>query len=359
MKISCHVGWGNSNSTDQWMSCRGEGRAIINLGLGLGAVGQEVDIICDTLENKNDIIPGVNLRSSSDTSKIYDIAFSFNSFPCYTNYKKLCFYPEISHPHEYHLKTKQEHPGIIFVVQTPRIFKLVENGAFWQRNFKIGEDIKWLNSPYPVPCLPGLAEWDFLPYKFDVKKKDIKIWAWRDSWKGGILQGEWAIPVILKRLRDVHGFRIDLYLHMSDTNFRTNETNEIIREFNPTLIDNYTLTYRSMLDMFQSMDLCIGRGTPHHASGGPTDIISLGKPMLYIVDGSPDNPLLINDFVSLKNYICRLQSGIGGINSTVDRFVSAPEEFYNVMKEANKIYIPSVWKENTRKFLSSLNIGNI
>lgn len=325
MKIGCFVAGCSRNRDDQYTTCRSEGRVVINAGFGFALLGHEVDISNAVLRDAKSIFPGVNLRSLWDTSVEYDVAYVWNpnrgSFP-FNNYKKLIYMVEPSAPVE-KIKTKKN--------DFPRVHLFTALKLAVDRLNKLVGGVGYFPALFPIPSYPGLKKQDFQDFHFDKNKKDINVWVFLDSWPGSHIQSDPRILDILRRLRDHHGYRMKVTVHRNSGNILPPACDKIIKEFSAQIINNKDVCYLDMLNIFSSMDICITKGGTSYAGNCASDIISLGKLMIYTTEGR--GAVNINNLYDLDDYVIRQEDDSNTVHQKVDRIIADPFSCYSAMKK--------------------------
>ena len=272
MKIACFVnGACKQNRTDQWLSCRCEARAVINAGFGFALMDHEVDIVSSYFEDSDDVFPGVNLRKNWDVDSEYDVAITWgasgNKFKGSYDYKELIYLFEPSSPVPTLTELKDIYPRIHLFTAA----KLIQG----ELNEIMKHEVGYFPLLFPIPCLPNLKKQNFQDFTFDKSKKDINVWVFIDAVINYHIQCDSRILDILRRLRDIHGFNMNITMHRCEDSASNPVVDNIISEFEPRIILNKDLCYLDMLNTFSNTDICITKGGTSYCGNSAYDIISL------------------------------------------------------------------------------------
>lgn len=358
MRLAFYVSTGGGNSEDEFMTCRGEGRAMINIGLCYGKLGHHVDII--HIQNYDDkrVFGNTYLRKHPDQSVQYDAVFTYNAQPPFSNYNKIFYYIEISNPKNILLDIYNRNKNGIIMVPSSIQYNMIRNGhPWWRSNFDLDNRFSYLPVPYPIPTYKQTEDGDFFPFEFDKNKKKLKIWAYLSGWPNYYINSDDAMLKALRRIRE-HGYEIDLYVHTFDLSRVTKAVQNIYKEFNPLELKNFDFNYRQILDLISGMDLCITKGSSWACGMCSFDIMALGKPMLYCADYNKVNN--INPFLIDDNHVLRMKLGSivsspeeSALNSKVDTLLSDPLTWYNGMKTKINEHRFPIWKEIAAKLISN------
>jgi len=341
------------NRTDQWVSARCEGRSAINQAYGFALLGHEVDLI--GLPDKKNVFHGLSFVQTYDPNKYYDIIHVGipRGNPC-GNYGRMLRLIEPSNAIEFLREWKDFFPRLeMYTLSSKGVTNLAAEGL---------SGVKYIPCLFPIPCLPGIETQGFLPFKLDIKKEKIKIWAFINCWKSYHLLCDKAILDILRRLRDHHKLSLDVTL-MSVSKESTYNTIPvemgIMRsEFGAKVIYSNEMCYLDVVNSIMESDICITKGGFCYCGNCNFDIISLGKLMFYITELSPNtlDPNLmkhnINDLFALDEFVIRNFDTTSVLNSKVDKIMSNPEACYNAMKKELITYSFPEWKKIVTEVLS-------
>ena len=349
MKIACNV-TGGTNRSDQWVTCRCEGRSAINVGFGLALLGHEVDIVCPTFDHGISPMPGVTLKQQWDVNKKYDLVYIWGvsnaTFP-FDNYKKAIYMLEPSAPPENLRNITTIFPKAELFTASRKAVPLVKELA--------GLDIRYFPILYPIPCCPGTKKNDFFDFNFDPTKKNINVWAFIDGWPNYHITCDTKILEILRILRDKYGYNINLTVHQGGRNAYIPEVSTIISEFNASIINNKDVCYLDMLCILSSMDICITKGGWCYAGNCAFDIVSLGKFMIYVTEGKSET-YNINDIYPLEEWVIRQEDDSSIVNQKLDHIISDPLTCYTAMKNELITYSFPVWSKMVTEIIDGLNL---
>lgn len=352
MKIGCFVnGVCKPNRTDQWLSCRCEARAVINAGFGFALMNHEVDIVSSYFEGSNNIFPGVNLRNNWDINTEYDIVFTWGAdigmLPSIHNYKELIFLFEPSAPVTKLISLKDMHPRIHLFTAA----RLAKDDL----NELMKHEVGYFPLLFPIPCLPGIEKQDFQDFKFDKDKKDINVWVFIDAVLNYHIQCDPRILDVLRRLREIHGYKMNVTMHRCESSASNPVVDRIISEFEPRIVLNKDLCYLDMLNTFSSMDICITKGGTSYCGNSAYDIISLGKLMIYVTEGKGE--VNVNDMYDLDEYVIRQEDSVATVNGKVDKIILDPQACYSAMKERYITFSFPEWSKRVTEILNNTTRG--
>lgn len=319
--------------TDHYGNFRGEGRIPINIGFGLMELGFQVNIVYEYFKElafvKNNGNKGSVLLSRSPNNKEYDFQLFWDRIQPVTSKKEICI---INYTHE--IKRFENVKGLTYV--TPYI-DLVD---FMSKESK--QPVKYLPQINPIT----LYHKGFKDFNYDITNKEIvNVFVYISSWERNTLCIR-EFGIILERIkyllnRDNH--KVKLFIQVNDeqmkkdcrTILRYGDEIEFIGKFN----------YINYLKMIETMDIFILKGTQFMASAGMYDIISLGKPMLYVSEsihpGVYRNPLFHN-----PEYLIIEGDNERNINRKVDNFIGDPKILYDMFKDNLKDSDFENWKKH-------------
>lgn len=323
MKIGCLSTNQYNNSDDQWLSARSEGRTMINAGFGFAEMGHEVGIFAAPFTHKQNVWKGASLYPYWDDSKDYDLIVAFNPYrgsfgfgmptppggKVGENYSKL-FYVHYG-------PLPQGNPQEKIVKQYPKTVAIfsaaINNRDILQKHYMNGavspflRPIDFFPQLFPIPCYDKLLKQDFQDYHFDRTKKKLKIWTVSSHWHAGSQSyvPDASVIEILRILRDNLKYEIDLTVtSFSDASIIHPD---FIKVFNAKVIKNLSYTYKDILDLIYNMDICIVRGASGTPANSSSDILSLGVPIIYVVNSGWNPP---NDFPANSIMQCCLDDCI-------------------------------------------------
>lgn len=337
------------NRDDQWLSARGEGRGMINAGFGFGQMGHEVDIVCQYFSDRDNVMPGVNLRKSFDGNTMYDILLSYNTRPPIQNYKKLLMFIEPSNRKDILAKLYNDYKSAIFLVAA----KNTPDLNSWAKS--IGMNIKNIACTlFPIPCLPGLENQDFKPFHFDKNKKEISAWVYVSGWNNYYIPVDQYMHLTLRHLYQKYGYRISVNMIVGGSgNPFSGSARAITNEFKTNIVYNEKINYKDMLDIIDSSDICLTKGGPPYCGLCSFDAVSLGKMFFYFTHGYVNNNL-VNDLYPVEDYCIRAEQGEGTARDKIDRAMSNPEASHAAFRKAIERQAFPSWSKEWGALLESI-----
>ena len=339
------------NRSDQWVTVRCEGRAAINSGLGFALLGHEVDLISAYFNNTS--MHGVSFLNYYDPQKYYDVVYSWYGglTPGASNYGKLLRLIEPSNSTERLIEISKLSPrAVLCTLSSKAVPMLAARGVV----------ARYMPCLYPIPCLPGIEEQDFLPFKFDAKKEKLKVWVFINSWRAYHLLCDAQVLVTLRKLRDSYNKNLDVTLLVVEKDSKYNtvpiELGVILSEFGAKIRYSNEMCYLDILNSIMESDICITKGGFAYCGNCSFDIISLGKLMIYITEHSPDsldlNRQNINDLFPIKDLVLNTYDTVGMLRNKIDKIMGNPEECYNAMRKELITYSFPEWKKIVTEVLS-------
>lgn len=335
-------------SIDHYEMMRGETRILHNIGFGLAWIGHDVNIVNSFSDNIviNGLDNGKVCLSKSPIDSKYDYEMSWGHFVNSFNdpsCKCICM---ISYPYEIGIKENVDYSTRF-------------NGRFVT---PFGNLVESLNSigNIKVEYLPPLFSiptyrLGFKEYSgFDINNlinvlgnRDIvNIFVYISSWEKylpGILESTLIIEHLKKRFANV-GKRIKLYIGIDSEN--TLKDVAYISKLGDEVEYVYKCRYDKYLEMIEKMDMFVIRGSSAHTTAGMYDIISLGKPMLYVAWESyiGDNITIRNPLHMRPENIIYMAEDYKSILNKVDKFLNDTKGFYEVFRECVKDSDFNNWK---------------
>ena len=328
---------------DVWLTSRAEGRSMINQAHGLALMGHEVDLF--GFPDEKDVMPGLSYLGHYDENVYYDVLCNLPEGHASRNYGRMLWMIEPSNAIP-HLKKKYDFfpRTTLYTVSSKAISYLAKNGL---------PGVEYFPFLFPIPCLPGIEEQDFLPFKLDIKKDKVKIWVFINSWPNYHLICDKEILTILRRLRDHHKLNLEVSILQAsrDSKFNTvpKETAIICREFDTKIMYSNEMCYIDIINSLQSSDMCITKGGFAYCGNCSYDIVSLGKLMIYVTEGNPSTfePQYhnVNDLLPITDYVISTADNLDTLNSKLDRIMFEPEACHGALKKALDTYRFPVWKD--------------
>lgn len=324
---------------DQYDSFRAEGRISINIGFGLSLLGFEVNIIMgewNTDKNKQ-LYENVYLSNIPKYDKYdYILTFSMNSLNI-VKYDKAVFLDYIfAHVNDIYKYINDTKKDIIYVNIAERMNKYTEKGGH-----KFPIKYYYLPALYPIPSI----NIGFLPYNFEIVNNELKIFVFYNTDKASE-HYKLKEKLIIDFFKD-KGYKIKLYVH---TGSKKTLINCPFKEYNIEYLYDTDARYIDVINTIKSSDICVIPGT-HCSGNNMVDIISLGKPLLYISDIiiNPEHDIHCNHIYETPEYLIYTQENDNESIEKLEKFILNPKESYDIFKETHKCYNFDNWKEYAKK----------
>lgn len=329
---------------NEFESCRGEGRFTINIGFGLSLLGYEVHIINDwniTVPKKiwNNVY--INNKPIYDE---YDVAFTFSGANMMRTirYKKGMYMG-------YETRHISDVTELNKILETPLIFTCPYKGFIDYNNNRAPFKVYYLPHLMPIPSI----NIGFLPYNYNPERNELKVYLnfsqWKDSTDSHVKWSDkqyLAVNFLRAKFKDK---KVKLYVHVENKDaikkchIKGDETYYFLND------KNY---YDDVINLIKRMDICITKGGWYDLSGCVNDIISLGKPFIYVVDSPPtDKPILNHLYNCPKSIIYSQEPNIDSIKK-LERFINNPELSYNCFKYTSRDLDFINWKEIAKHFFN-------
>lgn len=314
---------GEQVPTDHYGIFRGEGRLPINIGFGLAELGYNVNIIYEFFKEFSYEINcppmGSITLSKQPIHKEYDFQLVWDRFQDVKSKKNICI---INYPHEIKNITKL---NSIFVTPYKGLVDYMEQESKRKVNY-----LPQLN---PIPTY----HLGFKRYNYNiVNKETINIFLYMSSWERNVPCIR-EYDIILERIKYLLNNqyptkKIKLFIQVND-NSMIRDCKSLLKYGNEIeFIGKYR--YDKYLQFIEDMDILILKGTQFMASAGMYDIISLGKPLLYVSEtlhpGIWRNPFYDNNN---KENLIFVNENERSIKRKIDNFINNPEILYNKFKE--------------------------
>ncbi len=116
----------------------------------------------------------------------------------------------------------------------------------------------------------------------------------------------------------------------------------------------YKKRYNEFLDMISNIDIFLIKGTPFMASAGIYDIISMGKPMMYISENI-DGSLFRNPLFENMDEILFMGSMPETIYKKTTNFINNPTISYNKFRNSMKDSDFKNWSVHAKKIFNLSN----
>ncbi len=357
---------GISYPSDHYGIARNEGRIPTNIGFGLMELGYDVNIVSPNFkEIMIDRHSSLGLNSDKGCVRLsreavykeYDFSLTWGATPFDTKIKKEINY--INYGHEIRGITKL---ASTFVTPYKQLVKYMTEES--------RRPVEYLPPLVPISTYHlGFKEFNYkLPTNNGNNDSDdnrnnnindnrndnsnsLKIFVYVSSWERTVLcLREYEIileeiKLIMKR-RDI---KIKLFIQVDSESMkrdirsimRLSDDIEFVGKFN----------YDDYLRLIENMDILIIKGTQFMASAGMYDIISLGKPMLYVSEklheGIFRNPL----FENTKEIIFSDDNELS-IRRKVDDFILNPRRKYEIFRKSLEDSDFKNWKEFALKIFN-------
>jgi len=333
-----------NNRKDQYMSCRAEGRILMNIGFGFSLLGYESFIHLPYFEGIKEVYSNVTLCQTM-LDYHYDLAVVWVQ-PHFLNCKcdRVLFFGYGPDHYEFAKQNFDKFGKDRMFMVSP--FK--KNVDYLTQ--KSGAQIRYFPPIYPIPSyLPAESPQGFVPFNYKPALPEIKVYMFSTSWHPPAYPGDVKSQRFLELLKS-KGYRVKLYLHVNSIeNSGVLNANALKGDETIYLVNSET-TYLDLLNVISSVDICVTKGGWGSGGNCAWDIISLGKPLLFIAHGK-DYVSTINDFYDCpEDLIWCTESDAVSINK-FESFLSNPEAAYNRYKEKLKEHDFPVWKDYVTNFL--------
>lgn len=321
-----------TNKGDQYDSFRGEGRAAVNIGFGLSLLGYDVDIV--SAWKDKDAWPNVHLRNNP-RDIYYDIAFAFTGSNRYNDirFKKgvfMTYTPEdIERAEKFIRDTGIE---LKFVCPYKDVIDDVQQNTSYKMNY--------LPFLFPIPS----TNVGFLPFNdFDYDPtKGLNIYMHYNSWDSVHSDFFSKRKLVVDFLKNRYKF--NLWIHERNEDMAKNSTaKNLITEYETYYIHNDKMHYGDIINLIKSVDLCITQGGLNELGGSIIDIISLGKPIIYIANGLPKKAL--NPLYNCPEHLVFVQEKEEESLKKLENIINNRKESFDCFRNAIKDFDFDNWKE--------------
>lgn len=329
-----------THNKDEWDSFRNEGRIPINIGFGMSLLGYEVNIAYHSWDAKPKKTWNNIILSKAPIYDQYDVALSFATFNALSGLKfekGLCIIYESSHIDRAMAFEKATGKELQFITTLKTLAEPM--------SAHLKRDVKYLPPLYPIPSI----NIGYLQPFYNPTLPELKIYLCWTSWpQNTTISGD--------RFRDKEQLIIN---YLTDKDYLLNlsilvQNNEAaaqcpIKNEGITTFHNSTeCSYRDVLNLMQSADICITNGAPSFPGNGLSDIVSLGKPLIYVGDGRLGVEVMKNVsllYVGAPEDILYIQESHQDSIKKMDRIIKDPA---GLAKKYQGIYRDSDfenWKE--------------
>ena len=351
---------------DQYGIFRNEVRIPLNIGFGLSELGYNVNIINPLfnelttkpklIENKGNIT-----LSKVPISNHYNYSLAWNWFHiedvlydraiCLTNY------PREARDAIVNIKNgNKKIRNRELIIATPYehlVEHMNQNDGFGTKHLN-GAILKteFLPPLHPIPCY----QLGFSEYNCNLNKKSgwLKIYVYICSWEKN-LKGITEYSAVLEDIKKITNLKLKLYIQLDSPD----TINDLENLSNITKIGDeieyiYKKRYDEFLNMISNMDLFLIKGTQFMASAGIYDIISMGKPMMYISENMSGR-LFRNPLFEHEKEILFMGSTREHINKMTTNFINNPSISYNKFRDSMKDSDFKNWKIHAEKIFDLSN----
>ncbi len=346
----------SNTKLNEFESCRGEGRAIFNIAFGFSLLGYECHIINNwNLTTPQKIWDNVYIRNHIDHNETYNIAFTYDAVSSlnsknYIHRLVMTYEPSnIEKIRKYIKDNKMENTTLICTHES------VKKTNHYS--------LKYFPALYPIPSV----NIGFIPYKYEPKLPEIKIYVYHSSWGGSATSnfGCRSKQVLILNFLKSKGYKLNLYIHIeSDRYINNNDINPFI-SYNNTdkvqYVNNEKICYDDIIRTFKEVDLCISFGGLNYPGSSVLDMLSLGKPLISVVDGvNVDNKGKtfepFNMLYRCSNNLIMIQETAEVSINKLERIFSGNnlEQSYNCYKKCYDDFDFNNWKLYTEKFLKEI-----
>lgn len=353
---------GPPSKYDQHDSFRGEGRHIINMGMGLALLDFDVNLVMeewiDTEDMNKLLAKQINVADQKNITisnkpllEHYDYLLTWDMNSLKNNIQRcdkaifcdwLFYY--VNDVYKFKEETKKDIKYIIVLK------RLIEHR---QKIDKIIDPISVNYMPVLFP-LPSINV-RFVPYHFVHDSNESKIYIYYNSTNIFTLKHKLIINFFIEQQTKLHSpKKIKLLIHTDSketgdiSNFEINKENIYI-----SYLYNTNARYIDVINAIKSSDICITTGSPTTASN-LADIVSLGKPLIYISDTIIRNgSVCFNDIYKYPEYLLYTQESDDDSIKKLNLFVENPKESYDKFKDCLKDIDFDNWKEFAKKYFIS------
>ena len=330
---------------NEFESCRGEGRISINTAFGFSLLGYECYIVGNwNITSPKKIWENVYITNKVNENEIYDIAFSWNIelLKNRNNYKYKILSGYADTP-RFLKMIKKENLDIILTCNIPC---MMHDPTHF--NYK---NTQYLPALYPIPSI----NIGFLQYKFEPNLPELKVMLYHSSWESTIPRSQYYIhkqQLILDILNQ--RYKTNLYILVSNEKV-SKECSQIYNLTNCNkvhYVNNEKIRYDDIINLILNVDLCLSVGG--NSVPGPIipDILSLGKPMIYVVEGFPSTTEFNNsDLCKCAEYSI-ISSETDDISiRKIETSLSDLETSFNCYRKSLEDYDFKNWKKYVENFL--------
>jgi hypothetical protein len=334
-----------TDKENEFESCRGEGRISINMAFGFSLLGYECYIANSyNITSPKKIWENVYITNRPDENEIYDIAFAWG--PIFLDRKnfKHKILTSYSNAIRFSEMIKELKLDIILTCGSPCMMHDPTH-----INYKCTQ---YLPAIFPVPSINV----GFIPYKFEPKLPELKVLLYHSTWSGTIARNQYYARKQQLMLNILNQrYKVNLYILVANDEiikqcplvYDLSKCNEI------HYVNNQKMRYDDIIKLILNSDLCLSVGGASMPGPGIVDTISLGRPMIYTIEGCiPTNEFSNNDLCKCPEHIIESSEtddiSIKKINAQLDNL----EIPFNCYRKTIEDYDFKNWKRYAEDLLT-------
>jgi hypothetical protein len=340
---------------DHYDSMRAEGRIPLNMGFGLADLGFTVHIIKNSWNNGLINIYKDAYLTNKPQLKYYDYALTFSKLP-YSNSKYGTVIFMGYEPDDLKLYEKYKNEVSSNIVYTHPSFM-----AFEKHQLRMPFIIHYLPVLYPISVFRDDKKLGFFDYEYSPNLPNLNISMFYSTWSDGSNSNKKYLDkeiLIINYLKS-KGYILNINVLI--------ESKEIVNLFPSEKFVNSNETqhklhftysnecnYLDIIYYIRNSDICTTVGG--FSSGNCiVDMISLGKPLLFIGDGIEEKNQIFtvsNGMYKCPEELLYLQEDDRTSLKKIEKFIENPKNFYDKFKDAHKDFSFDNWKKYALKFFS-------
>lgn len=329
---------GYVHNQDEWDSFRAEGRIPINIGFGLSLLGYNVNIVCSNWSAPSKKTWNNIELSNSPLHNNYDIALTLSSLqPLY--YTKFNTGISIVYNEGEIVNTEKFIETTNIQLKYAYMNKLTTDSM----KIRIKETIYYLPPLYPIPSI----NIGFVLCSYKPELPILRVFLVYTSWsQNTVISGDRFTgkeQIILDYLKS-KGY--DIKLSVLVENKEASKQCSLVFN-NIKFFYSNECSYQDIIKLIQINDICITNGGPVFPGNCLIDMISLGKPIIYIGDGRPNvewKGPLINYLYTLPDSIIHIQESYHESIQKLDRIISNPHELCEKYQNVYRDFDFNNWK---------------
>ena len=341
---SCGTDKGN-----EFESCRGEGRISINTAFGFSLLGYECYIVNNyNITSPKKIWENVYIINKPCNNEIYDIAFSWDidHLKDKKNYKHKILTSYADTPNLSKI-IKEQNLDIILTCNVP--CQMHEPTHFNYQN------TQYLPVIFPIPSINEKNNIGFLSYKFEPKLPELKVLLYHSSWEDTIARNQYYAhkqQLILDILNKK--YKVNLYILVANEKSaeKCSLTYDLLKCNEINYVNNEKMRYDDIIKSILDVDLCLSVGAIFMPGPLVVDIISLGKPMIYVIEGFPSTTEFNNNCLCecIEHAIIGSETDVIS-NKKIETTLDNLEVSFNCYRKVIEDYDFKNWKKYTEDFL--------